>query len=173
MRVLLAILVLCLCASCAKRVPLPETEIEFVSVTKPGDSALLDVRFSSMTDLLRFFEINAGQHQVGNALICSLDESGFFETKQDLTRYLEGEVVAVLNESAAGPYVYSAEVSAVHTPDGGTLSTYFNKKQLLTVLSARQVVACKFRTAAYAYGPYYSKSMNIPASVFVQAIERQ
>ncbi|CAI8971931.1 MULTISPECIES: hypothetical protein [Pseudomonas] len=173
MRILLAIVSLVLCASCAKRVPLPESGIDFVSVTRQGENAFLDVRFSSKTDVLRFFEIHAGQNQVGNSLICSLDEAGVFETKQDLVRYFEGEVVAAKDEGSASSHVYSAEVFAVYTPDGGTLSTYISKEQVLAILKLRKVVVCKFKTAAYSYGPYYSESMDVPASAFIQAIQHK
>lgn len=173
MRMLLVILVLTSCISCAKRAPLPESDLEFISVGRSEESALLDVRFSSNTDLLRFFEEKAGQNQVGDTLICSLDKNGHFVTKQDLVRYLEGEVAEVESETSGGKHFYSAEVFAVYTPDGGTLSKFISKEQLLSVLGVREDVACKFRTAAYSYGPYYSNPMKVPASAFTHAIEQK
>lgn len=110
---------------------------------------------------------------VGNSLICSVDEAGDFETKQDLVRYFEGEVVAAKDQGSASSHVYSAEVFAVYTPDGGTLSTYVSKEQVLAILKLRKVVVCKFRTAAYSYGSYYSESMDVPASAFIQAIQHK
>ncbi|MBK5513272.1 hypothetical protein [Pseudomonas sp. TH15] len=43
----------------------------------------------------------------------------------------------------------------------------------MSVLGVREDLACKFRTAAYSYGPYYSNPMKVPASAFTHAIEQK
>ncbi len=59
---------------------------------------------------------DGGLMPMGNSLICSLDEAGDFETKQDLVRYFEGEVVAAKDEGSASiARLFSRGVRRVHT----------------------------------------------------------
>ncbi|MFJ4194264.1 hypothetical protein [Pseudomonas sp. NPDC089534] len=173
MKILFSIVVLLFCASCVKEIKLPDSHIEFVSVTETKDSPFLDLRFSSKTDLLTFFKSNTGEDQLGEALICSLDQSVPFEKRQDLPRYLEGEMVEVGGPGPGpeGKHIYSARLFAMQTPDGGISSTFIPKAQLLEVLRGQDLLACRVFTSSYSYGGYYSNSMSVPAVEVVRAIE--
>ncbi|WP_085629715.1 MULTISPECIES: hypothetical protein [unclassified Pseudomonas] len=173
MKIKFSILFLMLCASCVKKIKLPESRIEFISVAEIKGSPFLDLHFSSKTDLLMFFKSNTGEDQLGEALICSLDQNVPFERRQDLPRYLEGEMVEV-GGTAPGPdgkHIYSARLFAMQTPDGGISSTFIPKAQLLEVLRGQDLLACRVFTSSYSYGGYYSNSMNVPAVEVVRAIE--
>ncbi|WP_192561993.1 hypothetical protein [Pseudomonas gozinkensis] len=173
MRILLSVIAFVFLVACSKKIVVPGSEIEFVSMGDNGSSPLLEVKFSSASDLLNFFRINAGQSQVGNALICSLDDEVFFKERQQLKMYLEGDMVAVDRAGDGLRYIYSASVFAMQTLDGGTSGTFISEKQLLETLHSRDVVMCRFLTASHWYGPYYSEPMKVPAQAFVQAIRHK
>ena len=172
MKILFLILTFILCASCAKPPALPTSDIHFISIGAVGGSPLFEVRFSSKTDMLRFFKVNTGEDQLGETLICSLDKGADFAKRQDLARYVQGEITEIDNVDPGVGHLYSASVFAMQTKDGGVSSTFISTDELLAMLKERDSVPCKVFTSAYSYGPYYSNLMNIPGSDFIRVIEQ-
>lgn len=173
MKSLFVFLTLLLCSSCTKQPVLPVIDIDLISVSGGDDHSSLGIKFGSKTDLLNFFQNATGESQLGESLFCSLDKDVEFKGFDKLTQYLVGDFVELDSSGSKAEHIYMAKLSSFKKEDEGVSNIFMPASELLQVLGQRNVISCKVFTSAYSFGGYYSKSMLIPATDIVRAIQEK
>lgn len=114
-----------------------------------------------------------GESQLGESLFCSLDKDVEFKDFDKLTQYLVGDFVELDSSGSKAEHIYMAKLSSFKKEDEGVSNIFMPASELLQVLGQRNVISCKVFTSAYSFGGYYSKSMLIPATDIVRAIQEK
>lgn len=173
MRKLIGMGVLLLCSACARERPeLPTSDIEFVSVSHIVKYEHIDTRFTSNTDLLKYFLIHTGQDESWNMMSCSLDAVPHDDSREGISHELTGLIDELEHPGQGGRHFYSARLIATETDHEYGLSTFLSKAQLLEILSQRSAVTCRFKSMSWSYGPYQSQPMGIPAADLARVVEQ-
>ncbi|RUL75408.1 hypothetical protein [Dyella choica] len=173
MKWLLPIPLMLSCAGCVKHLQEPPAAVSFVRFEKT--SYTYKLTFNSKAGFLAASYTDK-LPVVGHWLICSLDGDTDFSIDHafSLRRFMRGITDSAdhVGKGQQSLFAYSSELTFSETLDGGTSDHALSKTDVNSLLAGRSSIPCKVIMTITGYAPYYSMTMQVPAKVLLDEVNR-